>query len=181
MRTSQFITRTFFNIYPDFEKFELDAPEFMNTMSEEELKELFMLIAARYGDSHTRYTNEFLFKMNLWKDINNRYPMVIAWKRDQKRLRDADLLDFQRGGKTVQNAGAHNTANISTDTMEGIEQLDAQTITNNQRGELGVLLDRLGAYATGQEDKFLIHLAKLFMQVIAPMADLLFGTEGDEQ
>lgn len=181
----QFLTRTFFDIYPDQTTFRDDLAVLGNAtikaMTQDQQDELYMLIAAKYGDSNVRYTNEHLFSMNLFKEINYKWPKVLAWQRDQERLREAETKDFQFGGKSVQNQGAHNTANVSTDTTEGINQLDAQVIVNSQRGELGVLRERLDAYRAGEEDKFVNSLYHLFMVVIAPMADLLYGTLKEEE
>lgn len=100
----------------------------------------------------------------------------MAWKRDQKYLRDTDLEKFQLGGKTVKNVGAHNTANVSLDTMEGINQLDVQEIYNTKSGELGILLSRLSSYRSGEEERFLNTLTPLFVVIVQPMADLLYGS-----
>ena len=178
MLRNQFYTPTFFDLYGDSATFKADATTFVNTLlTEEELEDLYMLIASRYGDSNIRYTNDYLFKMNLFQHVKVYYPKVLAFVRDQKRLREASNAELQKGGKSITNVGAHNTANISTDTDEGINQLDSQQITNQMRGEFGVLLDRIEAYKAGEEYKFLGGLNKLFVQIIAPFADLLYGTE----
>lgn len=185
MRTLRFPTKTLFNIYPNLTAFKDDITELGNSeisaMSNDQIANLYMYIAAKYGDSNIRYTNEYLFKLNLFKEINSKWPKVLAWQRDQKTLRDTDIEQFKIGARMIQNTGAHNTSNIDMDTLEGIDQLDAQTITNSQRGELGVLQERISAYRTGEEDKFVNSLAPLFIVIIAPMHDLLYGTLPEEE
>lgn len=185
MLKQRFLTRTFFELYSDPEIFYNELTDLGNEeisdLSQEQSDYLYMLIASKYGDSNVRYTNERLFSMNLFRLINTRWPKVMAWERDQKKLRETEDAEFRRGGKTVMNQGAHNTADVSTDTTEGINQLDSQAITNMERGQLGVLQERLAAYKTGEEDKFLKELNPLFIQIIAPMADLLYGTEKEEE
>ncbi len=181
--TNQFGTPTLFNLYPDIETFEDDLtlmlPSF--SMTKEEQRDLFMLIASRYGDSNIRYTNNNLFKLNLFRHIKVYYPKVLAFIRDQARLRDASTEEFQIGGKSITNMGSHNTADISTDTTQGINQLDSQQISNVKRGELVVLIDRLAAYRAGEENRFLDGLNGLFIQIISPQADLLYGTPINEE
>lgn len=181
----RFLTKTLFQIYPNIGDFSSDLPTFanseINSLDEDQIKELYFLIVSKYGDSNIRYTNEYLFRINLFKEINNKYPKVLAWKRDQKTLRDTDIEQFRIGGRMVQNTGAHNTSDVNTDTMDGIDQLDMQTITNSQRGDLAVLQDRLTAYRVGEEDRFVNSLSNLFVVIIAPMSDLLYGTMPEEE
>lgn len=181
MYRPQFLTRTFFDLYPDQDSFIEDLEVFgvseVKEMDQDRKDQLYLLIASKYGDSNIRYTNEKLFSMNLFKEINTKWPRILAWQRDQKYLRDTELEQFRLGGKTVQNQGSHNTADVSTDTTDGINQLDSQVIVNSQRGELGVLQERLLAYRAGEEDKFVKSLRHLFVVIIAPMSDLLYGRD----
>lgn len=180
---SQFLTRTFFDLYEDQSLFNTDLVSTLGSsfLSVNESNDLYMLIASKYGDSNIRYTNEKLFKLNLFKEIKVYYPKVLAFIRDQSRLRNADIADFQKSGQSIVNIGAHNTADVSTTSETGINQLDSQQVNMGSRGELSVLLDRLDAYRAGEEDKFLNNLNKLFIQIIVPMADLLYGTYPEEE
>lgn len=180
----RFPTRTFFQIIPTLGDFDTYRFEFGNTdiknLSPDDLNDLYLLIASRYGDSHVRYTNEKLFLMALFREINCRYPRVFAWERDQKRLRDALTSEFQTAGNIVHNVGSDNTQN-KTNAEIGTVKLDAQTVTNQSTGELNVLISRIESYRSGEEDRFLNELAFLFLHIIRPMADLLFiSEEGDE-
>lgn len=181
MITSQFLTRTFFNIYPTEVDFGKDIQRFGNAtikaLGEEDATYLYMTIASKYGDSRVRYTNETLFSMAMFREINTYWPVIVTFNRDQGKLREGTDEDFMRGGKTIANSGAYNTADVSLDTEVGINQLDAQAITNMQRGIFGVLQERAASYKKGKEDDFLKTLNPLFMQIITPMADLLYGTD----
>lgn len=181
MKTSQFLTRTFFDIYPTVASFGDDVVKLGNedikAMDENDVQYLYMTIASKYGDSRVRYTNEFLFSLSMFRQINTYWPVILTFNRDQKKLRDGSDEDFMRGGRSILNQGAHNTADVSLDTEVGINQLDAQAITNMQRGIFGVLQERAASYKKGKEDDFLKTLVPLFMQILTPMADLLYGTD----
>lgn len=179
MTTKTYITRTFSDIYPDTAAFVSDLEEALNfDMTAEEKENLFWLIFSKYGDSNVRYTNEFLFKANLFKrQINVYYPTVLAILREQAKIRDTSDNVFAQAGKMVINSGAHNTALVSTDTTAGIDQLDMQQISNSQRGLFSVIVDKLSAMKSGAEDTFLKRLNPLFVQIIAPQWDLLYGRD----
>jgi hypothetical protein len=177
MMTKTYATRTFSDIYPDEYTFISDLNEAINfTMSDEEKSDLFWMIYSKYGDSNVRYTNEYLFKAALFKRyVNVYYPTLLAILREQKKLRETPDDEFAKAGKMVVNIGAHNTADVSTDTTEGIEQLDTQQISNSQRGLMSVIADRLSVLKAGMEEQFLKRLNPLFIQIIAPQWDLLYG------
>ena len=177
MRTNTFITRIFSDIYPDMESFKEDVTKYSKIkMTDEEQEDLFFMIYSRYGNSNLRYTDEFLFSLRLFNHINIFYPKVLAIKRDQIKLRESTDAELQYGGKTIQNQAQHNTADIANDTSLGVPQIDGQTVSILERSKLGVLQERLFSYTSGEEDVFLKDMYILFVQVIAPLSDLLFAT-----
>lgn len=181
LMTKTYLTRTYSDIYPELSFFQTDYNKFCKLeLSEDEQEELWLLIMSKYGDSHVRYTNETLFALRLFKEVNCYWPMVQAIRRDQKRLREATNEDFQKGGEVVTNAGAHNTSDIQTDADSGAVQLNAQNVTNTKRNELGVLIDRQLAYKADEEDRFLDGLKPLFIQILQAQRDLLYVTEVED-
>lgn len=178
LMTKTYLTRTYSEIYPELSFFQTDFDKFCNVeLSEEEQEELWLLIMSKYGDSHVRFTNENLFALRLFKEVNCYWPMVQAIRRDQKRLRDATNEDFQKGGEMTTNTGAHNTSDLQTNAESGSVQLNAQNVTNTKRNELGVIIDRQLAYRADEEDRFLDGLKPLFIQILQAQRDLLYVTE----
>lgn len=181
LMTKTYLTRTYSEIYPELSFFQTDFDKFCNVeLSEEEQEELWLLIMSKYGDSHVRFTNENLFALRLFKEVNCYWPMVQAIRRDQKRLRDATNEDFQKGGEMTTNTGAHNTSDLKTNADSGSVQLNAQNVTNTKRNELGVIIDRQLAYRADEEDRFLDGLKPLFIQILQAQRDLLYVTEVEE-
>lgn len=181
MITRTYITRTLSDILPGYDEFNAEVMSKLNfKMTEDEKEYLFTLVYSKYADSHARYTNESLFILNLKKEIMVYYPQVLAIIRDQKKMRDTSDTDFARAGRTMVNMGAHNTANLPTTTMEGVNQLDTQTVQNNERAAIDVLMQRMDLYRSGFEDHFLDKFVKLFVQIISPQRDLLYITEAAE-
>lgn len=181
LMTKTCLTRTYSEIYPELSFFQTDFDKFCNVeLSEEEQEELWLLIMSKYGDSHVRFTNENLFALRLFKEVNCYWPMVQAIRRDQKRLRDATNEDFQKGGEMTTNTGAHNTSDLQTNAESGSVQLNAQNVTNTKRNELGVIIDRQLAYRADEEDRFLDGLKPLFIQILQAQRDLLYVTEVEE-
>lgn len=181
LMTKTYLTRTYSEIYPELSFFQTDFDKFCNVeLSEEEQEELWLLIMSKYGDSHVRFTNETLFALRLFKEVNCYWPMVQAIRRDQKRLREATNEDFQKGGEMTTNTGAHNTSDLKTNADSGSVQLNAQNVTNTKRNELGVIIDRQLAYRADEEDRFLDGLKPLFIQILQAQRDLLYVTEVTE-
>lgn len=180
-KTKTYITRTLSDILPDEEAFHNEIVKKLNfKLTEEEEKYLFILLYSRYADSPTRYTNASLFLMNIQKEIMAHYPTVLAIIRDQKKMRDTSDDEFARGGRLIINAGAHNTANVSTDTREGLKQLDSQQINNAERATIDILMQRMEIYRSDVEDRFLNKFVRYFVQIIYPQRDLLFYTDAEE-
>ena len=181
LMTKTYLTRTYSEIYTELSFFQTDFDKFCNVeLSEEEQEELWLLIMSKYGDSHVRFTNETLFALRLFKEVNCYWPMVQAIRRDQKRLREATNEDFQKGGEMTTNTGAHNTSDLKTNADSGSVQLNAQNVTNTKRNELGVIIDRQLAYRADEEDRFLDGLKPLFIQILQAQRDLLYVTEVKE-
>lgn len=182
MKTRTYITRTLSDILPGYDEFNSAIISKLNfTMTAAEKDYLFTLLYSRYADSHSRYTNESLFILNLKKEIMVHYPAVMAMIRDQKTLRDTTDKEFANAGRMILNVAGHNTANISTETREGIEQLDSQQIQNNERARIDVLFQRMDMYRSDMEDRFLNRFVRYFVQIIYPQRDLLYISAPGEE
>lgn len=176
-----FFGRKFLEIWPNEDVFIYDWSKFLGNRADvgpENIKWCYFLLVSKYGEAISRYANELIFKMNILKEAECRFPMYLAKDRDQLKLRDTDLKDFMKSGTFVTNVGQSNTQS-KTDAEIGDIRLDSQTANVTENGELEVLTERYRAYRAGLEDEFLKHFRNYFVQILARQQDLIYLTIND--
>ena len=182
----------FGDVYPDVETFQADYEEFNKGILDnkfqfpETVKTLWLLLAARYGDSTIASANEDQFKLKLFSTIFMYGP---TWEKRldvQKQIRALDIDDLRQGGKAIYNS-ALNPSNAvydasgeykgGTNTMEELKYINQQNTTNYKKSlpeAYAIMIELLNTDVTS---RFLSQFKKLFLTVVSPEVPLWYITD----
>lgn len=173
-------THTFAEIYPDYDSFLIDAIKgpFAALHKEEiDTKVLYILLYARYGNSHISYSDENQFRANLFSTIWQYGP---TWQRRveiQQALRDLNEDELLTGGKAIYNHSYNPSTAPSTSTLEELLTINDQNTTNYKRTKLEAYSNLMMLLETDVTEEFINKFRKLFIKVLAADTPLLYTTE----
>lgn len=177
-----FRTRIFTNIYSSFEAFKEDyiGCGIPTTLSDDNIRTLYYLLYARYGNSNIASSDENQFKYKLFSTIFMYGP---AWQKRldiQTKLIDLKEDEILTGASAIYNA-AYNPDQAPT--TEELNYISSQNTTKYKKSKLEgyALLNEL--IKTDVTESFIGKFKKLFITIVEPDKALWYTTysEGDEQ
>lgn len=178
----EFRTRTFSDIYDNFEDFNADYNDIgiPVTISVDSITTLFYLLYANYGNSHIASSDETRFKYKLFSLIWQYGP---TWEKEvfiQKRLRDLTESEMLEGSKQLYNMAQNPGVEPSTGTSEELNYINSQNVIKNKKS-------LLEGYATLSEllkkdvtSSFLTKFRPLFLTIVEPELPLLYENIGED-
>ena len=188
-RFGHFYTLTFSDNFPSVEDFiteyrasALGAEGGVNSLSNSTLTMLYYLLYARYGNSHTIFTDNNQFKYNVFSIIfmyGPTWERRISLQEKIRKLTDEEITE----GSMAKHTHADNPGVRSANAYDQIDYIDAENTTKYKKSKIeglalaGELLD------TDVTREFINRFSKLFIKIIAPYAPLYYETdieEGDE-
>lgn len=176
-------TRTFSEIYPDYDEFLSDAqtgPFAALYQGGIDIQVLYVLLYARYGNSHISYSDENQFRACLFSIIWQYGP---TWQRRveiQEKLRTLDESDLMKGGRAVYNHAFNPSTAPSTSTLDELLHINDQNTTNYSRSKFEAYTSLMDVLETDVTEEFIDKFRKLFIKVIAPDHPLIYTTEVSE-
>ena len=179
-----YYTRIFSEVFESFEEFMTawnESPLKTSDFSEPELELIFYNLYARYGDSHIRYTNEFLFKQRLISTITAQGRIYLKRKEIQSKLMAMSDDDTREGFKNIINAANNPNRTPGTNTNDELPYIESQSVSKGFRGKLEGLqgLDALLDSSFGR--KFYDAFKPLFIQILGKQKTVYFVTEYPEE
>ena len=176
-----FRTRTFANIFTEFETFKEDYDNcgIPNTLSDDSLRTLYYLLYAKYGNSSIASSDETQFKYKVFSTIFMYGP---AWQRRvelQHSLVSMSEEDLLKGATAIYNSALNPGDAPTTQTLEELEYINSQNTTKYKKSRLEAyaILDEL--IKTDVTEGFLSKFKKLFIVVVQPGLPLWYKTEGE--
>ena len=174
-----FRTRTFTQIYDSAEAFKEDYETcgIPTTISEESLTTLFYLLYARYGNSNISSSDENQFRYKVFSTIFMYGP---AWEKRldiQKKLRDLKESDIFKGSTAIYNTALNPETAPGTDELNYINSQNTTKYTKSKLEGYAILTELIKTDVT---EAFIGKFKKLFLNILAPQAPLLYATEGEE-
>lgn len=182
----------FGEIYPDVETFQADYEAFNKDILDnkfqfpETVKTLWLLLAAKYGDSTVASANQDQFKLKLFSTIFMYGP---TWEKRldvQKQIRELDIDDLRQGGKAIYNSAlnpsnavydASGEYNGGTNTMEELKYINQQNTTNYKKSKAEAYATMIQLLNTDVTSTFLSKFRKLFLTVVSPEVPLWYITD----
>ena len=176
----EFITMTFSDIYPSYEKFEEDfnfLPFTVEFANENTLSIIYYLLYSKYGNSNILNTDINQFKFALFSLI---YQHAAIWERKmdlQKSLRELTDDEILISSRQVINHALNPSTAPATDSMEALNYINEQTTSGYRKNKIDAytfLQDELHDNIT---EAFINRFRKLFISVVMPQAPLWYIAE----
>ena len=180
--------------YPTFTYFFSSADQFIegykesafgagtNVLSDSTLTQLFYLLYARYGNSHTYYTDSTQFKYNVYSLVfmyGPTWEKRIELQSKLRALKDDELTE----GTTATHTHADNPGTLNLDS---INYIDSENKTKYKKSKIeGIAMAEQLLTADVTRD-FLNKFAKLFIRIIGLYEPIYFkdtdiSIEGDDE
>ena len=180
-------TRSFADIWDNEEDFveeygNFPAGSITNTGLEQgDIEGLYYLLYARYGNSHSAYSDENQFKYAIFSTIWQYAP---TWKKRlsiQEELRKLEYNSGENGifhgGKAIYNHSYNPNTAPSTSTLEELLTINDQNTTNYKKSKLDGYANLMALLETDVSEEFLGKFKKHFIKITAPDYPLYYTTE----
>lgn len=188
-------TRSFADIFPDFETFQSvwnqttfsqQATALNESIPEggaaQNLLLIYELLLARYANSTIASSDENRFALQCMATIFQYAPAWIKRLEIQHTLHEIDLSsdEFLRGSSMISNVSLNPSEDPATDTMTPLSTINQQNVNIQKRDKfkaLAILEELLKTDITGA---FIDRFRPLFRTIVAPQRPLFYTTETEE-
>lgn len=185
-------TRSFADIFPDFETFQAaweetafseqavaltqTVPEGGPTEGPQNLLLIYQLLLARYANSTIASSDENRFRLQCMSIIFQYAPAWIKRLEIQHTLHEMDLNsdEFLRGSSQIHNISLNPSEDPGTDTMDTLSTINQQNVNTQKRDKfkaLAILEELLKTDITGS---FIDRFRPLFRIIVAPQRPLFY-------
>lgn len=182
-----FRTRTFCDIFDNADtlyNFFVATP-LGDTVTQQDINIIYMLLASKYGNSNIAYSSEDQFKLRLCTLIASHGPVWSKRTEIQKKLRTLTDEEIFKGGKNVYNHAYNPGQAPSTDDATGepiLNYINDQTSQITVRSKMSGYTELLSLLDTDVNEDFLREFRKLFLVIVEYEVPLWYTTdiEGDD-
>jgi hypothetical protein len=176
-----FRTRTFTDIYTEFETFKEDYTDngIPGTLSNTNLETLYYLLYARYGNSNIASSDETQFKYKLFSTIFMYGP---AWQKRlevQKKLMELTDDEIVKGTTAIHNNALNPGQAPTTQTLEELNYINQQNTTKYKKSKIEGYATLYSLIETDVTEEFIGKFKKLFITIVEPDYPLWYEEKGD--
>lgn len=182
---NKFYNNKFTDLYPDESTFKNDyntigLPKVINDTN---IKTLYYLLYARFGNSTISNSDNYQFKVKLFSII---WQYGGTWQKRleiQEKLRGLSLddnSDIYKGGKAIYNTALNPGTSPSSQSLEELSYINSQNTTNYKKSKLEGLELLTSLLETDVTADFLNKFKDLFIKIIAGDTQLYVTVEEDE-
>lgn len=176
-------TRKFSDIYENFSKFQEDFnfystnglnPNFQNTNT---IQTLYMLLCARYQNSHIANSDESQFKLKLFSLV---FQFAPTWEKSlqiQSNLRNLTDLELITGSIQINNHSWNPSTEPSTLTLDELETTNEQTSTKYKKSKMDAYANLMALLRKDVTEEFINKFKHLFLIIVEPQEPLWYETE----
>ena len=175
-------TRKFKQIFPDTDAFvaEVMASD-LSVIEEKDLRTIYALLYARYGNSSIASDDENQFKYGIYSIIFMYGPTWAKRLEVQKSLRELDINELQTGGKAIYNTALNPGSQPSTAALTELTYINQQNTTNYKKSKAEAYSILLSLLETDITKQFIDKFNKLFVCIVQPDYPLYYATTPEEQ
>ena len=183
----EYSTKTFAQVYPNYEKFKEDYDALITLVSggvqpltPANAQATFYLLFARYGNNPIVNFDLTQFKMKLMSVIATYGPVWEKKKAIQKSLRDLSEAELLQGAKQIYNHAFNPSTEPSTQELEELTHINDQNVTNNKKAKMeaySILWANLHVDAT---DEYLNKFKNCFSRFVGDQCPILFAVDEED-
>lgn len=174
-----FRTRTFSEIYSDLNTFRNDLKFFAENglnaeLSDSSIQTLYLILSARYMNSHIVNSSEDQFKLKLFSMIFQFAPTWIKKLDIQKKLRNISDDDLVKGATQIYNHSNNPSTAPSTQATEELPTVDDQNVSKYKRSKLDAYANLIALLENDVTESFVKRFAVLFIVIAEPQEPLWY-------
>lgn len=149
-------------------------------LTDENLKILYLLLFARYGNSSVASSDEQQFKYKVYSVI---YMYGPAWQKRielQNKLIELSDDEIVKGSTAIYNSASNPGQMPTTQTLEELNYINEQNTTKYKKSKLEGYATLYSIIRTDVTEEFIRKFKKLFIKVVEPQEPLWYATEEEE-
>ena len=182
----KYITKTFAQVYEDYEHFKSDYDYLIGLVSggvtpltANNIQATYYLLYARYGNTPIVNYDETQFKMKLMATIATYGPVWEKKKAIQVSLRELTEDELLQGAKQIYNHAFNPSTEPSTQELEELTHINEQNVTNNKKSKMeaySILWANLHVDAT---DEYLNKFKNCFSRFVGDQYPIIYVGEDE--
>ena len=182
----EYITKTFSQVWDSYDNFKADYSDLMPLVSggitplkEDNLKAVYYLLYARYGNNPIVNYDETQFKMKMMAVIVTYGPVWERKKAIQASLRSLTDDELLQGAKQIYNHAFNPSTEPSTTELEELTHINDQNVTNNKKSKMeaySILWANLHVDAT---DEFMNKFKNCFSRFVGDQYPIIYIEEDE--
>lgn len=174
-----FRTRTFSDIFPDFDTFKAEYEGNVipvSVPSATVLPIIYGLLYSRYGNSHIASSDENRFKTSVMSHIYTYAPTWWRKKQVQETLRSLTEDDILQGGYEIFNHADHPGGQIPQ-TSGVLPGINSQNTSDRRAAKVDSYMRLYGILRADDTAEFLDKFKNLFLKIVQPELPLWYITD----
>ena len=182
----KYITKTFGQVYEDYEHFKSDYDDLIGLVSggitpltANNIQATYYLLYARYGNTPIVNYDETQFKLKLMATIATYGPVWEKKKAIQVSLRGLTEDELLQGAKQIYNHAFNPSTEPSTQELEELTHINEQNVTNNKKSKMeaySILWANLHVDAT---DEYLNKFKNCFSRFVGDQYPIIYVVEDE--
>lgn len=165
-------SKTFSDLYPSFENFKADLNlyGYKFTLTEDELKLIFIMLVTKYGDSEIiSFRNEYRWKMKLQYIIFTYGKEWALKKQIQEQILNLTDEDLLNSSIQITNRADNPATEPSTKELEELKYINSQVAQGTKRDKLSILILKYSSIMSQANESFIDRFQELFSKF--PLGD----------
>ena len=146
-------------------------------LTEEDLKTIYYLVYARFGNTPIANMSLDQFKIKFWSIV---YINAPAWKKReeiQTKLRNMSELDLFTASKQIYNTAENPSTEPTTDSQDELLFIERQAVNKNVRGKVEGYASLWDLIKTDVTTIFLDKFKVLFKKFVRPEHPIIYESE----
>lgn len=155
------------------------SPFYMSTLTEDDLKDVYYHLYAKYYNWHFVYPDDIGIALNVMHIIHDYYPNCKERLSLTNSLRALTLDEFKKSGLMIDSQGAN--PKTATEMDELIDLVDSQTASFQLKSEEQAIRAKFMALFDGVMDEFIDRFKDLFVKLYTGVTNYLYTNDIEEE
>lgn len=183
------ISKRFIDAFPKFENttgteskyfYEtwLSSPFYDETITKDELREIYNHLLARYYNWHYVYLDDFGIALNTMHTIHDFYPNTKERLNIAKQIRDLSVEEFSKSGITIMSNASNPKTRTNMDEL--VELVDSQEANFQLKSKEQALRAKFASLVDGIMDDFVDRFQDQFVKLYSGVNNYIYMNEEEE-
>lgn len=184
------ITKRFIDAFPKFKAEEgsgktyfweawQDSPFYLDELTEEDLKNCYNHLLAKFYNWHYIYMDDLGISLNTFDIIHDYYPNVKERLILAEELRKLNLEDYAKSNISINSSGQN--PKIKTQMDELIDLVDTQNANFQKKSPEQTIRTKFISLFDGIMDDFLLRFQSLFVKIYTGVNEYIYTDRFDKE